>query len=82
MTSKTSKRLAKAKRNPRDIRFDELLALYREFGFAIREGKGSHYVVSRRSIIRTLKRSDPVKPEYVKQAVEAIEESLAFGTSE
>lgn len=41
--TKKEKRLQKMRRNPRKVTFDELISVLEDYGFAIRQGKGSHY---------------------------------------
>lgn len=77
--SKADKRLQRAKNNPRGWHFEDLRTLYETFGFSVRTAKGSHYVASHPKVRRrpTFKySSQELSAEYVKEAVEAIEELL------
>jgi predicted RNA binding protein YcfA (HicA-like mRNA interferase family) len=77
--AKADKRLQKAKNNPKGWRFEELKSLYEAFGFEVRSGKGSHHVAVHPKLKprpTVIKHSGELPPEYVKQAVELIEELL------
>ena len=80
--SQKQKRLARARENPRGLRFEELLQLYRDWGFVVEpSGRGSHYKAELPGTpvrTRILTRSNPVKSIYVRQAVEAIDEAQAL----
>lgn len=80
--SQKDKRLARAKANPKGLRFEELLQLYQDWGFVVEpSGRGSHYKAQLPGTpvrTRVLTRSNPVKGIYVRQAVEAIEEAQAL----
>lgn len=77
--SKKEKALEKLRQNPKNVRFEELVAILLSLGLEIREGgKGSHIVVKspgQRPL--TIPRKKPfIKPTYVKLALELID-SLA-----
>lgn len=75
--TKHEKRLAKMKNNPKGVRPEELEALLLGFGFEKRHGKGDHrYYVKTGHIVGLDFGHSPVKPVYVKLAIEALETTL------
>lgn len=72
--------LARLSNNPIGVSFDDLEALLQHFDFAERAPSGgSHYVFSHRCLPGrhlTIPRHDPVKPPYVRQAIELIDRLL------
>jgi hypothetical protein len=64
-------------RNPKDIDFEELDKLLRQYGFKCRQpGKGSsHYIYHHPELLEALSipKARPVKAVYVRQAIAAIE---------
>ncbi|MBC7341771.1 MAG: type II toxin-antitoxin system HicA family toxin [Clostridia bacterium] len=74
----------KVKRNPRQVRFDELRKLLLRAGFRERQPRGgsSHYTYVKDGKLITVPRDNPVKPEYVKEAIEALEGEVGGGSRE
>jgi len=74
--SKKKKLLDKMRRNPRNIRFEELENLLLAYGFEKRAGKGSHAIYKiRGKRPLTIPRKRPfLKPIYVKLALQMIEQ--------
>ena len=70
------RRLRRARQNPKNVRFNELVRIYEDHGFIVRPGRGSHYVAyhpsSRLNI--PFPRQNPMKPNYVRDALKAIDE--------
>nr|BAL55171.1 hypothetical protein HGMM_F23G10C24 [uncultured Acetothermia bacterium]BAL55472.1 hypothetical protein HGMM_F27H04C30 [uncultured Acetothermia bacterium]BAL60212.1 hypothetical conserved protein [Candidatus Acetothermum autotrophicum] len=54
LSKNLKKRLAKLKRNPKHVRFDQLDALLRAAGFTLRGVHGSHYYYKRGKKLITL----------------------------
>ena len=75
--TKQEKRLAKMKNNPKGVRPEELEAILLSFGFKARSAKGDHrYYTKSGHIVGLDFGRSPVKPVYVKIAIEAIEATL------
>lgn len=74
--------LEKIRNNPNDVPFETLHSLLTYYGFIHRRGKGSHngYVHSEYSVITplTIPYRQPVKVFYVKQAIERIDDVIAY----
>ncbi len=75
--TKREKRLAKIRNNPKNVRFNELDQLLRDYGFECRQPRGgsSHYfyICGHRRLTVPKKRPF-IKQTYVKQALRQIEE--------
>lgn len=73
--SKLEKLYQKVKRNPRQVRFDELRTLLLRAGFKERQPRSgsSHYTYTKGGKLVTIPKNNPVKPEYVKEAIRALE---------
>jgi predicted RNA binding protein YcfA (HicA-like mRNA interferase family) len=66
----------KLKKNPRNVRFEELCRAAESFGFRFRGGKGSHRIYVREGIKEMLNFQDvrgKAKPYQVRQLVKIIE---------
>lgn len=67
------KTLAELERSAKNVRLDDLLAVLRDAGFAVREGTKHGYVAQRGSRTMTIPRHRAVVlPVYVRQAVKVI----------
>jgi hypothetical protein len=75
--SKREKRLQKIRQNPKDVSFDELNQLLRDYDFELRRVTGSHHIFEynskegRPKFVLPLRR--PIKPYYVKDAIRLID---------
>ena len=71
-----SKRLDRIRNNPKDVSFSDLYSVLEDHDFAIRSGRGSHYVATHppTGITLTLVRRNPVKRVYVENVLAAIDE--------
>ena len=66
----------KLKRNPADVRFEEICKTAELFGFRFRGGKGSHRIFARAGVREMLNFQEvkgKVKPYQVKQLIRVIE---------
>lgn len=74
----------KVKRDPRQVRFDKLRKLLLRAGFRERQprGRSSHYIYVRAGKLITVPKDNPVKPEYIKEAIEALEGEVGGGSRE
>ena len=70
------KRLERARNNPKNVTFVELMSILESEGFDIRDGKGSHCIATYpgRAGGLTIARRNPVKRYIVLLALEAIDE--------
>ena len=70
------RRLRRARQNPKNVRFSELVRIYEDHGFTVRPGRGSHYVAKLPGtpIREVIPRQNPMKPRYVKKALDIIDE--------
>lgn len=77
MLTRFSKLYAKIVRNPKDVDFEELDKVLKQYGFKCRQpGKGSsHYIYYHPELPDALSipKARPVKAIYVRQALNAIE---------
>lgn len=77
IVTKKDKLLAHIINNPKDIDFDDLDKVLRDYGFNCRQASGgsSHYNYFHRSLpdILTIPKNKPIKAIYVKKAIRAIE---------
>lgn len=75
---KREKRLARIKKNLKNVRFDDLIKLYEMFGFEVKPKRGSHYICVLNKYVRTLpkphKNKKHVNEAYVKEAISVFEE--------
>jgi len=77
------KRLEKIRRNPRNVKFRELVSLLQAFGFTLERISGSHYIFTHPAwdgILNIQDRKGEAKPYQVRQAVRAIEEVIKCST--
>jgi len=75
--SQRDKLLEKIRNNPRQVRFEDLDSLLRQYGFARRQPRGgsSHYVYTCGPVVITIARHKPyVHSKAVKQVLEFIEQ--------
>lgn len=77
--SRWLKRLEAMRRNPQGRPFDKVKALLEAYGFVLDRMQGSHAIFYhlRSGEQAFVRRSNPVLPIYVKNAVEAIERAQA-----
>ena len=76
MSSKL-KRLEKIKRNPKGVKFREIVSLLKAFGFVLERVSGSHYIFTHPAwdgILNMQNRGGEAKPYQIRQAIKAIEE--------
>lgn len=67
------RRLQDLERDPKNVRYAELLRILREHGCAVREGKRMHTVVKCDGRTVTIPRHEKVvKPVYVRLAIRAV----------
>jgi hypothetical protein len=74
--SKADKLMEKARATPQNIRFSELCKLAELYGFALKGGKGSHRVYTRKGVPEILTVQDVngmAKPYQVKQFLKVVE---------
>ncbi|MEL6407898.1 MAG: type II toxin-antitoxin system HicA family toxin [Chloroflexota bacterium] len=66
--TKKEKRLRKIRQNRRNVRFDDFVSALQDYGFSIREGKGSHVMAERLTDNGTVSIAlvKPHKGKYVK----------------
>ena len=73
--------------NPRNVTFDELLSVLEDYGFVIRQGKGSHYFVDvvirdrvwTETIVKPHGGRRYVHPKTVKRVLKHIDEMDKWG---
>lgn len=74
---KKDKLYEKIKNNPQNIKFIEITALLKHYGFILERQKGSHKIYKRGEILVNIQKiKGEVKPYQTKQVILAIEESL------
>lgn len=75
LLSKLVKLYHRVKNNPRQVRFEELRKLLVRAGFKERQPRSgsSHYTYTKGSKVITIPRNNPIKPEYVKEAIKILE---------
>lgn len=74
---KEYKLFKKIKNNPRNIKFDEIKALLKFYGFTLQRQKGSHQIYKKDNVLVNIQKvKGEIKPYQVKQVILAIEESL------
>lgn len=73
--TKADKQLERMRRNPVQIRFDELRTVAERHAFVLRSVRGSHYQFRHDCLreILTVSARPPVKPMYVKEVIRLIE---------
>ncbi|WP_422445332.1 toxin HicA [Thermoanaerobacterium sp. DL9XJH110] len=73
--SKRDKLIKKMRENPKGIRFEELDNLLVGIGFDRRQPRkgSSHYIYRMGPYKLVIKRENPVKPVYIKEAIEIID---------
>ena len=83
---KPRKLLQKALSSPANLRFDEVCALARAFGFHLSRVRGSHHIFSRPEVRELVNLQDvrgKAKPYQVKQLLELVERyNLSIGSEE
>lgn len=74
--SKRNKLLEKIRRNPRDWHIEDLKKLANDYGMTIRQPGTSHVTFTKvgTRIRLTVPSHKPIKPTYIKQFVELIDE--------
>ncbi len=73
--SKKEKALAKIRRNPKHVRFDDLEAILLALGFIKRQDGTSHAIFTLdKHIVNVPKRRPFVKPKYVELVLAALDE--------
>lgn len=75
--AKCAKLLEKARRAPNNLRFDDLCKLAECYGFTLQRQEGSHCIYKHSELPRVLtfpKCTGTVKPVYVRELLDAIEE--------
>ena len=73
--SRKQKRLEKMLQNPQDWIMQDLVLVAFDFGFEIRQGKGSHAIfTSPHGISQAIPEHRPIKAIYVKRLLALIEE--------
>ena len=67
--TRSDKRLARMRRNPRDWRIEDIEAVAARFGFNVRRPGGSHVVLEhpRLDIALSIPARRPIKPIYVQR---------------
>ena len=76
MSSKL-KRLEKIKRNPKGVKFREIVSLLKAFGVVLERVSGSHYIFTHPAwdgILNIQNQGGEAKPYQIRQAIKAIEE--------
>ena len=75
--SKRQKRLQKIRQNPKDVSFDELNQLLKDYDFELRRVTGSHhifeYTLKEERLKFVLPLGKPIKPYYVREALKLID---------
>lgn len=64
------------RRNPKNVRFNDMCKLVEKFGFRFRGGKGSHRIYARQGVFEILNFQDVqgrVKPYQVRQFVNIVD---------
>ena len=77
IVSSKKKRLEKIKRNPKGVKFRDLVLLLKSFGFTLERVSGSHHIFTHPAwdgILNIQNRGGEAKPYQVRQAIKAIEE--------
>lgn len=76
--SRLEKLYQRIKNSPKQVRFDELRKLLLRAGFKERQPRSgsSHYTYTKGGKVITVPKDNPVKPEYVKEAIRALEGEL------
>ena len=74
--SKFQKTLERFRRNPKNVRFEELRDLLEKFGFMMKPGRGSHMVFRKEGVqpITIPKREPFLLCKYVKHALKRLDE--------
>jgi predicted RNA binding protein YcfA (HicA-like mRNA interferase family) len=84
--SKREKRLQRLRQNPNSVTFDDLTQVLSDAGFELDHVTGSHHVfranVGDEVWTLVIPFARPVKPAYVRKAVNAIDEVLAAQTEQ
>ncbi len=76
--SKKGKEFEKIKNNPKNIKFNTIDKLLKQYGFTVRQPKGgsSQYTYKKDKLSLTIPKHSPVREVYIKKAVQFIEEVL------
>lgn len=73
--AKIEKLIAKMKRNPKGISFDEIKKVLEHHGYIeVRVSGSHHHFRNEQGLLTTIKRKNPVSPAAVKDALERIGE--------
>ncbi|MBI5667079.1 MAG: type II toxin-antitoxin system HicA family toxin [Chloroflexi bacterium] len=76
--SKRKKRLQRIRQNPKNVSFDELRHLLEDYGFVPDRSSGSHHSfkvqIKGEYILFVVPYRRPVKPNYVRDALQLIEQ--------
>ena len=78
--SKRAKRLQRLRNNPKNVTFDDLRIVLEDYGFVLERSSGSHHSfkvkVAGEFRLLVVPYSRPVRPIYVKDAIELIDEII------
>lgn len=78
LTKRKRDMLEKMRLNPRDWRFEQIRSLLEHYGFVMRQpsGGGSHAIFAHPDLdfILSIPRARPIKPFYIKRAVQALDD--------
>ena len=69
------RRLRRARQNPKNVRFNDLVRIYEDHGFIVRTGKGSHCVAYHpgTGTREVFPHRNPMNQVYVHRALKAID---------
>ena len=76
--TKQDRQLARLRQAPNSVRPEELRAVLERYGFELRSVRGSHWIYKHPQLVRGLAvpYRRPLKPIYVAQALNAIDEVI------
>jgi predicted RNA binding protein YcfA (HicA-like mRNA interferase family) len=81
MMSKRSKRLERIRQNTNSVNLADFRRILEDYGFVFRRSEGSHHtfdvVIRGKRRILTVPFRKPIKPVYVKRALQWIDEIIA-----
>ena len=81
--SKRAKRLQRLRSNPKNVTFDDLRTVLEDYGFTLERSSGSHHSFKAKIAgefrLLVVPYSRPVRPIYVKDAIELIDEIIEAG---
>ena len=79
--SKRSKRLDRIRQNPTNVSLDDLRRVLEDYGFVLERSEGSHFtfsvIIANQTKLLVVPYRRPVKPIYVKKALQIIDEVVA-----